>query len=65
MQAKTVELERLKRENPSPKELEKVETKFRQRKLNIPSKKPHQSYKSKRISPLKVLGHEIEVNFFD
>jgi len=30
VQAKTVELERLKRENPSPKELEKVETKFRQ-----------------------------------
>jgi hypothetical protein len=39
MQAKTVELERLKRENPSPKELEKVETKFRQRQLNIPRKK--------------------------
>jgi hypothetical protein len=31
MQAKTVELERLQRENPSPKELEKVETKLRQR----------------------------------
>jgi hypothetical protein len=33
-QAKTVELEKLKRENPSAKELEKVESKFRQEEEN-------------------------------